>query len=57
MKIRIYHISTGLESKFNLFSKIWYYKSKFEDWRILRLMGIYFWIYPKEHKLIFFKHG
>lgn len=51
MKIKLYHISTGLESKFNLFSKPWYYKSKFEDWKIVRFFGIYFWIYLKEHKI------
>jgi len=51
MKIKIYHISIGLESKFNLFSPLWFYKSKFEDWRILRIFGIYFWIYPKIHKI------
>ena len=51
MKIKIYHISIGLESKFNLFSLPWFYKSKFEDWFVLRIFGIYFWVYPKEHKI------
>ncbi len=55
MKIKIYHVSKGLESKFNLFSKPWIYKSKFEDWMIVKIFGIYFWIYPKEHRLNFFK--
>ena len=51
MKLKIYHISLGRESSFNLYSKPWYYKSKYEEWRIIRLFGIYFWIYPKEHSL------
>jgi len=50
MKIKIYHISKGLESKFNIFAPWWYYRSKFESWLIIRIFGIYFWIYPKEHK-------
>lgn len=52
MKITIYHISIGLDSEFSLISKPWYYKSKFENWRIVRLFGIYFWIYPKEHRVV-----
>ncbi len=53
MKIKIYHISIGLESKFNLFSKPFYYKSKFENWRVLKIFGVYLWIYPREHNLKF----
>jgi len=53
MKIKIYHISKGLESKFNLFSPFWFYSSKFESWIVIRVCGIYFWIYPKFHDISF----
>ncbi len=50
MKLTIYHVSLGMESKFDFFSRVWFYYSS-EKWFILRLFGIYFWFYPKIHDI------
>jgi len=47
MKIEFYSIAKGLESRFDILSKPWFYRSKYESWSILRLFGIYIWFYPK----------
>ena len=46
--MKFYSIAKGLESLFDLFSKPWFYCSKYDKWFILRLFGVYLWIYPKE---------
>ncbi len=46
----LYHVSIGLESRFNL-KRFWFYKSKTEDWFIVALFGIFFWVYPKRHRI------
>ncbi len=51
MKISCYCVAIGMESKFRLFSPLWFYRSKSERWAILRVGGIYFWFVLKEVKI------
>ncbi|WP_128699481.1 hypothetical protein [Candidatus Velamenicoccus archaeovorus] len=44
----MYRISVGMESKFNLFSPFWFYRSRYEEWFIVRIFGIYYWFHEKK---------
>jgi len=51
MKIKLFFPKTGRDSKFSFLSLPWAYKSKFEDWSIVRVFGIYIWFYPKTYQI------
>lgn len=56
MVIRFYHVTRGLESRFSFTSPVWFYRSKYERWFIVRFFGIYWWFHEKPH-YIFKKRG
>jgi len=39
-----------MESKFSLFSPFWFYRSRYEEWFIVRIFGIYYWFHEKKKK-------
>jgi hypothetical protein len=41
-------ISKGMESKFDLFSPPWFYRSRYEKWFIIRVFGIYYWFHENK---------
>lgn|GEM_PF-2019148 len=51
MKMTLYFPKTGRDSKLSLLSLPWFYKSKLEGWIILRLFGLYLWLYPKTYQI------
>ncbi len=51
MKISTHCVAIGMGSKFNFMSPVWFYRSKYERWAILRVCGIYFWFVVKEFKI------
>jgi hypothetical protein len=50
MTLQIWHITRGLESRFSLAAPLWFYRSKYEPWFIIRLFGIYWWFHLKGHR-------